>query len=161
MTLLQPCVSLDRREACSNLVWQIWASKTSFVRISSNWSSALRRQVIGAFFYRAYPTKIQLKHKTNLRFEPKHARKTHLYLIPRTEVPVTIGRVVCCLVPSMAAAACPAPRAGPAVEWQSILDETRGERKRKAAEHSKCASMQRFLNCKERRTVHDKGPGTC
>lgn len=38
----------------------------------------------------------------------------HLYLMPNTDVPVTIGWLVCCLVPSMAAAACSAPRGGPA-----------------------------------------------
>lgn len=97
---------------------------------------------MGVFFYP--PTQ-----EHSLRFASKHACKTHLYLIPRTEVPVTIGCVVCCLVPSMAAAACPAPRAGPAAEWQSILDdETRGASTRKAAEHSKCASMQRFLTAR-------------
>lgn len=96
-----------------------------------------------------------------IRFTSEHACETHLYLIPRTEVPVTIGCVVCCLVPSIAAAACAAPRAGPAAEWQSILDETRGESRRKAAEHSKCASMQRVLSCKPRSNDTREGPGAC
>lgn len=73
--------------------------------------------------------------------------RAHLYLIPRTEVPVTIGCVVCCRVPSIAAAACPAPRAGPAAAWQSMLEyELGGERRKNTAEHSKRASIQSFEN---------------
>lgn len=151
------CVSLDRRAPSFFLVLATLGNPKGLVQSQSNRtavSCCVRRVLSSRVSDKLYAT-------TKTPYSGSHPSahaKTHLYLIPRTEVPVTIGCVVCCLVPSMAAAACPAPRAGPAAEWQSILldDETRGAIRRRAAEHSKRASMQRFLNCKERRTVHER-----